>query len=86
MPITSEKPQTPATIRTDLSAIFVSLELSSSTWLITSLSLGAGKKMSKHLVQVVHLLASSMVSEPSGEGAIPNGATISDHCDPRGRP
>ena len=35
-------------IRTDLGAIFVSLELSRSLWLITSLSPGAGEKMSKH--------------------------------------
>ena len=37
-------------IRTDLRAIFVSLELSRSTWLLTSLSPGAGEKMSKHSV------------------------------------
>jgi transposase len=37
-------------IRTDLCAIFVSLELSRSTWLITSLSPGAGEKISKHSV------------------------------------
>jgi transposase len=41
----------PAAIRTDLGAIFVSLELSRRTWLITSLSPGAGEKMSKHSVQ-----------------------------------
>ena len=40
----------PAAIRTDLGAIFVSLELSRRTWLITSLSPGAGEKMSKHSV------------------------------------
>jgi transposase len=37
-----------AAIRIDLGAIFVSLELSRSNWLITSLSPGAGEKMSKH--------------------------------------
>jgi transposase len=37
-------------IRTDLGAIFVSLELSRSSWLITSLSPGGGEKMSKHSV------------------------------------
>ena len=37
-----------AAIRTDLAAIFVSMELSRSVWLITSLSPGAGEKMSKH--------------------------------------
>lgn len=36
--------------RTDLGAIFVSLELSRSTWLVTSLSPGSGEKMSKHVV------------------------------------
>jgi transposase len=39
---------TPTAIRTDLAAIFVSMELSRSVWLITSLSPGAGEKMSKH--------------------------------------
>ena len=37
-----------AAIRTDLGAIFVSMELSRRAWLITSLSPGAGEKMSKH--------------------------------------
>jgi len=37
-------------IRTDLGAIFVSMELSRRAWLITSLSPGAGNKMSKHSV------------------------------------
>ena len=42
--------RTQAAIRTDLGAIFVSLELSRRTWLITSLAPGAGEKMSKHVV------------------------------------
>jgi transposase len=37
-------------IRSDLGAIFVSLELSRSSWLITSLAPGGGEKMSKHSV------------------------------------
>lgn len=37
-----------AAIRTDLGAVFVSLELSRKTWLVTSLSPGGGDKMSKH--------------------------------------
>jgi transposase len=41
----------PAAVRTDLGAIFVSLELSRSTWLVTSLSPGAGERMSKHTVR-----------------------------------
>jgi transposase len=38
----------PTAIHTQIAAIFVSLELSRSTWLITSLSPGNGEKMSKH--------------------------------------
>src|SRR3954462_8318598 len=51
MQIVTEPPQAPTAIRTDLGAIFVSLELSRSTWLITSLSPGGGEKMSKHTVR-----------------------------------
>jgi transposase len=40
-----------AAIRTQLGAIFVSLELSRSTWLVTSTSPGGGEKMSKHSVR-----------------------------------
>jgi transposase len=40
----------PAAIRTDLGAIFVSLELSRSRWIVTSLSPGGAEKMSKHSV------------------------------------
>jgi len=47
----ADRSPTPTAIRTDLGAIFVSLELSLSTWLITSLSPGAGEKMSKHSVR-----------------------------------
>ncbi|MER8491516.1 IS110 family transposase [Mesorhizobium australicum] len=39
-----------AAIRVDLAAIFVSLELSRSKWLVTSLSPGGGERMSRHLV------------------------------------
>lgn len=39
-----------AAIRVDLAAIFVSLELSRSKWLVTSLSPGGGEKMSRHIV------------------------------------
>lgn len=47
MQIIADRPQAAVAIRTDLGAIFVSLELSLSTWLITSLSPGSGEKMSK---------------------------------------
>src|SRR3954449_2383535 len=45
------RPDEHAAIRTDLNAIFVSLELSRSTWVITSLAPGGGEKMSKHTVR-----------------------------------
>jgi len=45
---TVERPDAPAAIRMDIGAIFVSLELSRSTWLLTSVSPGAGEKMSQH--------------------------------------
>ena len=51
MSITTDQLEAPAAIRTDLGAIFVSLELSRSRWLITSLSPGSGEKMSKHAVR-----------------------------------
>jgi transposase len=47
----------PTAIRTNLGAIFVSLELSRSTWLITSLSPGSGEKMSKHSVPAGNITA-----------------------------
>ncbi len=50
MPKALAQPETPAAIRTNFTAIFVSIELSHSIWLITSLSPGLGEKMSKHSV------------------------------------
>src|SRR5215213_6921571 len=40
-----------AAVDVKLAAVFVSLELSRTTWLITSLSPGGGEKMSKHSVR-----------------------------------
>jgi transposase len=50
MQIKADRPEAPNAIRSDLDAIFISLELSRSTWLTTSLSPGGGEKMSKHNV------------------------------------
>ncbi|TGV91600.1 IS110 family transposase, partial [Mesorhizobium sp. M2E.F.Ca.ET.154.01.1.1] len=47
--MTAEPNSPRAAIRVDLGAIFVSLELSKSTWLVTSLSPGS-EKMSRHAV------------------------------------
>ena len=46
----ADNTETETSIRTDLRAIFVSLELSRTTWLVTSLSPGTREKMSKHSV------------------------------------
>jgi transposase len=46
----TDRPGAPTAIQTDLAAIFISLELSRSIWLITSLSPGGGQKMSKRSV------------------------------------
>ena len=51
MQTVADRPEALTAIRTDLGAIFVSLELSRSTWLITSLSPGGGEKMSKQVVR-----------------------------------
>jgi len=50
MQVIADRPEAPSAIRSDLGAIFVSLELSRSSWLITSLSPGGGERMSKHSV------------------------------------
>ncbi len=50
MLVAATQSEAPIAIRTDLGAIFVSLELSRSKWWITSLSPGGGEKMSKHMV------------------------------------
>ena len=44
-------PAAQTTIRTDLGTIFVSLELSRTSWLLTSLSPGDGERMSKHALR-----------------------------------
>jgi transposase len=51
MNVAPDQLKAPTVIRSDLGAIFVSLELSRSSWLITSLSPGGGERMSKHAVR-----------------------------------
>jgi len=51
MPTIADRHDAPTAIQTNLAAIFISLELSRSIWLITSLSPGFGEKMSKHSVR-----------------------------------
>jgi hypothetical protein len=50
MPKASVNSESAAAIQTNLAAIFVSLELSQKTWVVTSLSPGDGERMSKHSV------------------------------------
>jgi transposase len=50
MQTVADRPEAQTAIQTNIGAIFVSLELSRSIWLITSLSPGRGEKMSKHIV------------------------------------
>jgi transposase len=51
MPSVADRHDAPTAIQTNLAAIFISLELSRSIWLITSLSPGSAEKMSKHSVR-----------------------------------
>jgi len=53
----AHRPVAAITIGSDLCAIFISLELSRSTWLVTSLSPGHGEKMSKHSVKAGDIAA-----------------------------
>ncbi len=50
MQFAADRLEAPTAIRTDLGAIFISLELSRSSWVVTSLSPGGGEKMSKGIV------------------------------------
>jgi hypothetical protein len=49
MQVIANRPEAPSAIRSELGAIFVSMEVSRSSWMITSLSPGS-EKMSKHSV------------------------------------
>lgn len=51
MSTTADRAEAPTAIQTNLAAVFVSLELSRSVWLVTSLAPGGGEKMSKHSVR-----------------------------------
>lgn len=94
MEAVTSQPHTPTAIRTDLAAIFVLLELSRSTWLITSLSPGNGG-MSKHSVAggdvaaLLHRFAHSpkRICDPYGNSSrLRPGVEedARDHCEARG--
>ena len=44
----ADRPAEPTAVRTDLGAIFVSLELSRSSWVVTAVAPGSGERMSRH--------------------------------------
>src|SRR4051812_42835696 len=83
------RPDEHAAIRTDLKAIFVSLELSHSTWVITSLAPGGGEKMSKHAVRsgdiaaLLARLSHGALVPAQGESTRRDGAALSHHRHPR---
>ena len=76
MQTAADHPEAPTAIRHDLGAIFISLELSRSTWLITSLSPGGGEKMSKHSVRGGNSPDCWSASLDSGEGSGRTGRTF----------
>jgi len=65
-------PPVQAAIRTDLGAIFVSLELPRRTWLVTSLSPGGGERMSKHSVPAA-ISVSCCIGSPSSSARLRHG-------------
>ena len=77
----------PNAIQTNLGAIFVSLELSRSTWLIRSLSPGGGAKMSKHADawRQCHRAPGALCAT-SGESADEDRGGLPICRDPGGRP
>ena len=71
MRVAVHRAEAPSAICVDLGAIFVSLELSRSKWLITSLSPGGGEKMSKHMVADGDVWGSSVPDKPRASASSP---------------
>ena len=81
MQVITDRPEAPIAIHTNLGAIFISLELSRSTWLITSLSPGGGEKMSKHSVPAGDICALLVrFSELRQKALARTGKIVPDHC------
>jgi hypothetical protein len=77
MNVGADKSEPLTAIHTDLGAIFVSLELSRSSWLITSLSPGGGEKMSKHSIRSGDFhQADGALRTTSGEGEAADGVKV----------
>src|SRR6476469_4734201 len=75
MPASGPRPGQVA-VQVSLAAIFVSLELSRSTWLINSLVTGGGDKMSKHSVRCG---ADGPLRQVAGQGARPGRCELPDY-------
>src|SRR3954452_9962047 len=84
MPVLAAQSEAAIAIRTDLGAIFVSLELSRSTWLITSLSPGGGEKVSKHTVRSGDVAGLRARFSRLSEKAPPQRTSRSNHRDTGG--
>jgi transposase len=85
MPIVADRPGAPTAIQTDLAAIFISLELSRSIWLMTSLSPGGGQKMSKLCASRGRRGAVSALFGAEAEGVGADGKLFSHRCHSRSR-
>ena len=79
MQTVADRPEAPNAICNDLGAIFISLELSRSTWLITSLSPGGGEKMSKHSVPAGDIYAVGALFGVQTEGVCADWKIVPDH-------
>jgi hypothetical protein len=79
MQSTAERHEEPTAIRTSLGAIFVSLELSRSIWLMTSVSPGGGGKMSKRSVPAGDIAALLTRFSELGKKAFVQTRTNRDH-------
>src|SRR5215207_8119835 len=76
-----------AAIDVKLAAVFVSLELSRSTWLITSMSPGGGEKMSKHSVRGGDAAGPlDLLARPQARTQARTGQGLPAHRHPGGRP
>src|SRR4029450_4472531 len=74
----------PTAIRTHLGAIFVSLELSRSAWLITSRSPGNGGKRWRQAGAAGECGCDVEVCGPAAEGVWADRQELPDHYDPGG--
>jgi hypothetical protein len=86
MQFAADRLEAPTAIRTDLGAIFISLELSRSSWVVTSLSPGGGEKMSKHTVRGGRWAAEALcATQGKGKGANGEGLSVDRHPGGRSR-